>query len=258
MQNEIVKTFNNERFGNVRVVEREEEPWFVAMDVCKALEIRNGPDACKRLDDDEKMTIDLTDSHFGVRGGAQKLTIVNEPGLYSLVLSSRKPEAKEFKRWVTHDVLPSIRKNGAYIAGQDELSQEELFAKAIIAAQKVIEEREKRIAGLTTQVAELLPKASYCDMVLQAKNAVTVTTIAKDYGMSATKFNSLLRDLKIQYKTGDCWVLFQKYANKGYTKSSTYPVGNETSVVHTYWTQRGRLFLYDVLKKNGTLPTVEK
>lgn len=253
MSNEIMKSFENDRFGNMRVIERDGNPWFVAMDVCRALEINNGRMACARLDDDEK-GVSLIDT----LGGIQNLTIVNESGLYSLILGSRKPEAKEFKRWVTHDVLPSIRKNGAYIAGQDELSQEELFAKAIIAAQKVIEEREKRIVGLTTQVAELLPKASYCDTVLKARNPITVTQIAKDYGMSAVRFNKLLKDLKIQYRSGDCWVLCQKYANNGYTKTSTISLDDQSAVIHTYWTQKGRLFLYDVLKKNGTLPVVEK
>lgn len=244
MSNEIVKSFENDRFGNMRVIERDGNPWFVAMDVCRALEINNGRMACARLDEDEK-GVSLIDT----LGGIQNLTIVNESGLYSLILGSRKPEAKEFKRWVTHDVLPSIRKNGAYIAGQDELSQEELFAKAIIAAQKVIEEREKRIAGLATQVAELLPKASYCDTVLKTRNPITVTQIAKDYGMSAIRFNKLLKDLKIQYRSGDCWVLCQKYANNGYTKTSTISLDDQSAVIHTYWTQKGRLFLYDVLKK---------
>lgn len=93
---------------------KDGEPWFVAADVCKALEIGNSRMATDRLDDDEKMTVNLTDSHSGQRGGAQKITAVNEPGLYTLVLGSRKPQAKEFKRWITHEVIPSIRKHGAY------------------------------------------------------------------------------------------------------------------------------------------------
>ncbi len=96
----------------------EGEPWFVAADVCRALGIGNSRDATNKLDDDEKMTVDLTDSHSGKRGGAQMITVVNEPGLYALVLSSRKPEAKAFKRWITHEV---IRKTGGYIAGQETM-----------------------------------------------------------------------------------------------------------------------------------------
>lgn len=99
----------------------EGEPWFVAADVCRALGIGNSRDATNKLDDDEKMTVDLTDSHSGKRGGAQMITVVNEPGLYALVLSSRKPEAKAFKRWITHEVIPEIRKTGGYIAGQETM-----------------------------------------------------------------------------------------------------------------------------------------
>ena len=98
----------------MRTVVRNGEPWFVAVDVCKALEIANPRDAVKKLDEDEKMTVDSTDGHSGQRGGAQSFNIINEPGLYSLVLGSRKPQAKAFKRWITHDVIPSIRKHGMY------------------------------------------------------------------------------------------------------------------------------------------------
>lgn len=94
---------------------KDGELWFVAADVCRALEIGNPSDALRRLDEDEKMTLDLTDSHFEKRGGAQYLSIVNNPGLYSLVLGSRKPEARAFKRWITHEVIPSIRKHGGYL-----------------------------------------------------------------------------------------------------------------------------------------------
>ena len=106
--------FQNDQFGSVRVIEQEGEPWFVAADVCRALEITNPSVALERLDDDEKMTLSSTEGHSGQRGGAQMLNIVNEPGMYALVLGSRKPEAKAFKRWITHAVIPSIRKHGEY------------------------------------------------------------------------------------------------------------------------------------------------
>lgn len=132
MYNIIV--FENKRFGNIRtfVEEGKQEPWFVAADVCRALEVKNARDAVARLDDDEKNTVVLTD---GNRGNPN-MTVVSEPGLYALVLSSRKPEAKEFKRWITHDVIPSIRKSGGYIAGQEDMSDADLMAKALIVAQR--------------------------------------------------------------------------------------------------------------------------
>lgn len=109
-----LQVFESAQFGQVRTVQKDGEPWFVAADVCRALEITNSGNAISRLDEDEKMTIRSTDSHSGERGGAQMMSIVNEPGLYSLVLGSRKPEAKSFKRWITHEVIPSIRRHGAY------------------------------------------------------------------------------------------------------------------------------------------------
>lgn len=114
MENKNLSTFVSDQFGSVRTLTIDGEPWFVAADVCRALDISNPRDAVKRLEDDERMTVDLTDGHSKQRGGAQKLNAINEPGLYSLVLASRKPEAKAFKRWITHEVIPAIRKTGAY------------------------------------------------------------------------------------------------------------------------------------------------
>lgn len=148
-----VAVFENEQFGTVRTVFVENEPWFVATDVCRALEIRNNRDALKRLDDDEKMTVALTDSHSGQRGGAQSMTVVNEPGLYSLVLGSRKPEAKVFKRWITHEVIPSIRKTGSYSV---KLSPAELLVEQA----KVLLEQEKRISYVEERVKKLEAKTA--------------------------------------------------------------------------------------------------
>lgn len=259
-----LKIFSNERFGTVRTVIKDNEPWFVAADVCKALEISNTADALKRLDDDEKMTIDSTDSHFGQRGGAQSMNIVNEPGLYSLVLGSRKPEAKEFKRWITHEVIPSIRKYGMYAT--DELLANPDFAIQVF--QQLKAEREARRALETKnaiqeqQIAELQPKATYYDMVLKCRDAVPTSIIAKDYGWSAKKLNKFLEEKGVQYKLRGTWLLKSKYAGFGYTKSETYPYEGSSGSVHnainTKWTQKGRLFIYELMKKNGNLPTIER
>ena len=114
------KIFEHPEFGKVRIVMIDGEPWFVAADVCKALSISNSRDSVGKLEKEEKMTVDLTDSHSGTRGGAQKISVVNESGLYTLVLSSRKPEAKSFKRWITHEVLPALR-NAAGLGAADAL-----------------------------------------------------------------------------------------------------------------------------------------
>lgn len=168
MYNIIV--YENKRFGNIRtfVEEGKQEPWFVAADVCRALEVKNARDAVARLDDDEKNTVVLTD---GNRGNPN-VTVVSEPGLYALVLSSRKPEAKEFKRWITHDVIPSIRKSGGYIAGQEDMSDADLMAKALIVAQRQIEQRDK-------QITEMQPKALFADAVSASKTSILVNEMAK-------------------------------------------------------------------------------
>lgn len=136
-----MQVFENKMFGQLRTVEQNGQTWFVAADVCRALEITNSGNAISRLDADEKMTIRSTDSHSGQRGGAQMMTMVNEPGLYSLVLGSRKPEAKAFKRWVTHEVLPALRKHGMYVQEELMRSKEELEE----AIARYVEENSKLI-----------------------------------------------------------------------------------------------------------------
>ena len=137
--------FDNSDFGTLRSIMLEGEPWFVAADVCRSLEIGNVSDALKRLDDGEKMTVDSTEGHSGRRGGAQMMNVVNKPGLYTLVLGSRKPEAKAFRRWITHEVIPAIRKNGAYAINLSPAEQ-------LVAQAQLLVEQEKRIAALEGQV----------------------------------------------------------------------------------------------------------
>lgn len=249
MQN--LQIFKNSEFGQVRVVEQSGNPWFVGKDVTDILKYQNGSrDINRHVDEDDRTKIMLFD------GNQRKETIViNESGLYSLILSSKMPEAKKFKRWVTSEVLPSIRKTGGYIAGQEEMTQEQLMAQALIVANNVIQERDK-------QLAVLKPKADYYDLILNNKGLVKVTSIAKDYGMSAEAFNKLLYELGIQYKQGGQWFLYHQYHAKGYTHSETVTYrrrdGKPGVSMITKWTQRGRAFLYKVLKDNGILPLIER
>lgn len=241
--------------ADVRTVIRDNAPWFIAAEVCRILDISNSRDAVSRLDDDEKDVV-LIDT----LGGPQQMSIVNEAGLYTLILGSRKPEARAFKRWVTHEVIPSIRRYGMYAV--DELLNDPDLAIAMLTQLK--EEREKRRAlELTTamqkqQILELQPKASYYDLVLQSKDAVPISLIAKDYGMSAKWMNKMLHQMGIQYKLDKVWLLYQKYADQGYTQSKTYALDDGRSKMHTYWTQKGRLFLYQQFKDIGILPLIEQ
>lgn len=191
-----LKVFANPTFGSIRTLNIDGEPWFVASDVCKALGIANSRDAVARLDEDEK-GVALTDT----LGGVQNLTTVNEPGLYALVLSSRKPEAKAFKRWITHEVIPSIRKNGGYIAGQEAMTPEELMAKALMVAQKTIADRDARISALQVEVAVAQPKAAYFDELVDRNLLTGIRETAKELGIKQKVFVDFLLNKKYLHRS---------------------------------------------------------
>ena len=252
-------TIFNYEGNNVRTILKDGNPWWVLKDICSVLEIGNSRDVTSRLGSDEK-GVDIIDTP----GGKQEVSIINESGLYSVILVSRKPEAKKFKRWVTHEVLPSIRRHGLYAT--DELLANPDFL--IQALQELKAERAKNAELTTTisiqeqQIAEMKPKASYYDVVLNCKDAVSITTIAKDYGKSGRWFNEYLHNLGVQFRQGKIWLLYQKYAQHGYTTTKTHTYsgndGTMHSKVHTYWTQKGRLFIYELLKDHGILPLIEQ
>lgn len=251
-----LKIFENNEFGEMRaILDENGEPWFVASDVCKSLEIKNTTDALKRLDEDEKSRFNL-----GLPGGATN--VVNEYGLYNLILASRKKEAKQFRRWITHEVIPAIRKDGGYMLVNRDDSEEEIMAKAVLIAQKSMERLKLENKQKDQIIGELKPKADYVDKILQNKSLIKVSAIAKDYGMSAQELNKLLHKMRIQYKQGDQWLLYSKIQDKGYTSSETHVYekkdGSTDIRLLTKWTQKGRIFLYDELKKNGYLPMIER
>lgn len=190
-----LKIFSNPDFGEVRTLNIDGEPWFVASDVCKALDI--DPTSTRRLDDDEKNTLRLTQ---GIPGNPN-VTVVNEPGLYTLVLGSRKPEAKAFKRWITHEVIPSIRKHGGYVAGQEHMSDEELMAKALLMAQKTIADRDARISALQVEVAVAQPKAAYFDELVDRNLLTGIRETAKELGIKQKVFVDFLLNKKYLHRS---------------------------------------------------------
>ena len=259
-----LKIFENPAFGKVRVVEQGGEPWFVANDVCEALDIKNSRDALTRLDEDEKANVGLNDG-----SQTRRMNVVNEYGLYILVMASRKQEAKEFKRWVTHEVLPAIRKTGGYIAGSEKMSDAELMAKAVLVAQATIKERDARIAELETEntvqrqaIADFKPTQEYVDKILASKDVVTTTQIAADYGMSAVQLNMFLSEQRVQRVVGGQWILYKNHMGKGYTKSETIRIkhrdGSEGIKMQTKWTQKGRLFIHNLLTNKGYKANMDK
>ena len=248
-----IKIFENEQFGEVRTVVIDSEPYFVGKDIAKILGYRDTSDALKRhIDEEDKLTRCFTDS-----GQNRNMYVINESGLYSLILSSKMPQAKEFKRWVTSEVLPSIRKHGVY-ATEELLDNPDFLIKAL---QELKEERELN-KKKDQIIGELKPKADYTDTILRSKSLVTITQIAKDYGFSGKKMNAILHDLKVQYKQSGQWLLYSEHQAKGYTHSNTIDIerkdGTKDVKMNTKWTQKGRLFLYDLLKKNEIFPIIEK
>lgn len=248
-----LQVFQNEEFGKVRVLEIDGQPWFVGKDVAEALGYEKPRNALvKHVDEDDALKQGVIDAV----GREQQTTVINESGLYSLILSSKLPTAKKFKRWVTSEILPSIRKHGAYLT--DETLRQVLRSPefAVQLFQELQSEKEKT-AALEEYLEEAAPKAHYCDTVLTCSNALPVSIIAKDYSMTAIAFNRLLNDLGIQYRLGSTWLLYKEWDGKGYTHSRTYHINDKTAVVHTYWTQKGRMFLYDRLAWFGILPISE-
>ncbi len=251
--NNQLQVFENEEFGKIRVFELDGQPWFVGKDVTDILGYGNGSrDINRHVDAEDRRNYRNGTSEINNRG----VTIINESGLYALILSSKLPSAKRFKRWVTSEVLPTIRKHGAYLTDailEDAVKSQEYAFELL---QRLQAERDKT-AALRGQVQTLSSKARYCDCVLMSGGVVPVSIIAKDYGMTAVEFNRLLHHLGIQFKLGGAWLLYSRYQNKGYTKSQTFCTPGGVGIVHTCWTQKGRQFLYDTLRGCGIHPLTE-
>ena len=257
-----IKIFENAEFGSVRTAEVDGKPYFAGKDIASALGYAETAKAirehCKGVSEIDTPT----------NGGVQKMKYISEGDVYRLITHSRLPEAEKFEHWVFDEVLPSIRKHGAYMTDdvlRRAITEPDFLIKL---ATELKEEQEKRralentVAVQSQQITELQPKASYYDVVLNSKDLLSIGKIAKDFGKSAVWLNKWLHEQGVQYKQGEIWLLYQKYAEQGYTntKTQTYN-GSDGAVhtkVHTYWTQKGRLFIYDLLKANGILPLIER
>ena len=237
MKNQI---FKNAEFGQIRTCMVDGETYFVGKDVASALGYVNPTKAVSVHVDEEDRSMSEMDTH---QRGSQMTIIINESGLYSLILSSKLESAKRFKRWVTSEVLPAIRQNGRY-----ELQQQN----------RVLESRNALLEEINR---EQRPLTEYARNILSSTQTVTITQIAQDYGFTAVRFNELLMRLRIQHKVGGQWILYAPYLNRGYVQSfSSYfvkPDGEVQVKLHTRWTQGGRLFLYEELKRAGVLPLIE-
>lgn len=241
----------------VRTVTINNEPYFVGKDVADILGYQNGSrDVNRHVEDDDKLKY-----RFGTSGQDREMTIINESGLYSLILSSKLPQAKEFKRWVTSEVLPTIRKHGAYLT-DSKIEEVLLSPDTIINLATQLKEERQKVNSLQIALEESQKQARYLDLIIESKGALRVSQIAQDYGMTANKLNKILYDLGVQHKVNGQWILYKRHMGKGYIDSHTFDYqdkhGNTRTNVTTTWTQKGRLFLYELLKENDYLPLIEQ
>ena len=220
----------------VRTVQKNGEPWFVLKDVCAILGISKYRDAADRLDPDEREPV-----RVDTLGGKQEMLCINESGLYNVILRSDKPEAKPFRKWVTSEVLPSIRRTGGYIAGQENLTPEELMAKALMVAQKTLAEREARIADLTVQNQIMQPKASYFDELVERGTLTNFRETAKQLGIPPKRFVAFLMEKKYVYRDKRGKLLPYEAKNDGlFELKESYNDKTQWSGTQTLITPKGR------------------
>lgn len=243
-----IKIFSHEMFGDVRTMTNESgETFFVGKDVAEALGYRNPSNALQVHVDEE----DKTSYLIQVSGSNYKANtlMINESGLYSLVLSSKLPQAKVFKHWITSEVLPQIRKTGGYIptkdAGGRQLSDVEIMALALKIQQKTIEMQKQ-------QIGDMAPKAEYCDEVLESVSCFTTTQIAKELDMTVHDLTRRLIERKVMYKQSGQYMLYADFARKGYARNRTHTHYDSEGELHTrtylVWTERGRKMIHRVCK----------
>ena len=257
MENSI-QIFKNSQFGEIRTAGSAEAPMFCLADVCRALGL-SAKGVNQRLSEEV-----ISNYPLQTAGGTQQALFVNEDGLYDVILDSRKPEAKQFRKWVTSEVLPTIRKTGGYLATTQEDTPELIMARALQVAQRTIDSHKQQlqiaqgtIEAQQEEIKAIAPLADYTREVLQSTSTFTATQIAKDLGMSAVTLNSKLRRLGIQFYQSGQWFLTAKYQGRGYTdmRIAKY-VDSRTDEVKTsqslVWTERGRLFI-NTLNKEGRL-----
>ncbi|MFT2139074.1 phage antirepressor KilAC domain-containing protein [Bacillus cereus] len=259
-----LKSFSHSMFGNLEILIKEGKEFFPATDVAKALGYSNPHKAIKDHCKPEGVNEALVPTNSGV----QTKKFINEPNLYRLIVKSKLPQAEQFEKWVFEEVLPSIRKHGAYMTPKtiNALLQDPDLIIGL-ASQLKQEQQARQIAEqknlmLTQQIAENASKITYLDQILQSQDTVTVSQVAADYGLSAMKLNKILNDEKVQYKVNNQWLLYSKHQNKGYTKSKTVDVvhtdGSRSVKMNTRWTQKGRLFIHELLTKRGIIPEMDR
>ena len=234
--------FQNVEFGAIRTISNEQgEALFCAKDVCDALGYSKARNAiAQHVDEDDALKQGLIDS----LGRKQRATFINESGLYALILSSKLEGAKRFKRWVTSEVLPAIRKQGGYMVAKEGESEKEVMKRALEIVKTTLAKRDE-------QIAKLQPRAEYADSVLDSITCVTTTQLAKELGMSAQELNRRLCEMRIQYWQSGQYMLYAEFARQGFarsrTRKHTLKHGMVLTEMYLVWTERGREFIHRLL-----------
>lgn len=249
-----MQIFENQEFGAVRTVELDGEPWLVGKDVAQALGYSNPRKALADHVEEEDKGVTKCDT----LGGVQEMTIINESGLYSLVLSSKLPGAKKFRRWVTAEVLPAIRRTGGYRMPKDYPSALRALADAEEEKLALRAENEQQRQA----IAEFQPLRQYIDTILSSTGAIATTQIAADYDISAKQLNKILHEEELQHCVNGQWILYRRHMGKGYTKSETIPItrsdGRTDTRIYTKWTQKGRILIHEILTRRGILAVMDR
>lgn len=275
-----VQIFKSEQFGEIRTAGTADNPMFCLADVCRVLDIQQTKDIKSRLNNHGVDSIPVWVQTGTKKDGTPALretdmTFINEMNLYKVIMRSDKPQAEPFQDWVCGEVLPEIRKNGGYI-NANGMSDDEIMAKALEIAHKTIERKalenkelkkenvrlENENVQLAIENQELRHDKNYLDLIMRSKALLTISQIAQDYGMSGKALNKKLADMGIQYSINGQWILYARYKDCGYVSSRCIDItranGMPDVVLHTEWTQAGRKFLYEELKKQGIIPMLER
>lgn len=246
---EAIQIFHSEQFGDIRTSGTPEQPLFCLADLCTALGITNNRNVKNRIDGDDVHQVDTIDS----LGRSQSATYVSEPGMYAVILRSDSPLAKPIQKWVTSEILPSVRKTGGYMMASPEETPEEIMARALLLAQSTIDRMKEQNKTQEKLLIQSAPKVEYFDTVLQSTSTYCTDQIAKELGTTAIALNKKLARLDIQFRRNGQWVLTAKYVGKGYTKTATHTHtgtdGFPKTTMNTVWTEAGRLFIHNILNQ---------
>jgi len=256
-----LQVFNNAEFGSLMILLENDKIYFPATECARILGYAKPHDAVTRHC---RYSVKHGVPHPQNPGKKLEVNYIPEGDLYRLIIRSKLPAAERFENWVFDQLLPCIRKYGMYVT--DNLI-EQMIAKPELVTNVIDEIKSDRIKRLALErenrhdnalIALMKCKVSYYDKILKSTNTIPVSKIAKNYGMTAIAFNQLLHKEGIQYSLSDTWLLYKDYADKGYAQSYTYYITGEKVAVHTHWTQKGRLFLYNYLKSKGIIPISER